>query len=89
MSITIQISTEVQQRLLQIISKIEKELGRRASFNEAIQYLLDLQEPKVDKAQFLKNIEPFFGILKPGERKKYLKELRQLEYERDKRFHRS
>ena len=86
---TIQITEEVQQRLFQVINKIESELGRRVSYNEAIQYLLDKQDAKINKEQLSKNLEPFFGILKPGEGKKYLNELRRLEYERDKRFNRS
>lgn len=34
----------------------------------------------------IKEIDKFFGILKPGEGKKYLRELRNLEFQRDKRF---
>lgn len=85
---TIQISEEVQQKLFQLINKIEKKLGRRVSYNEAIQFLLDSQEPKLEKLQFIKNLEQYRGTLKPGEGKKHLKELRQLEHERDKRINR-
>ena len=88
MTTTIQITEEIQQRLFQIINKIEKELGRRVSYNEAIKYLLDLQELKINRKEFIKDIEKFFGILKPGEGKKYLKEMRDLENDRDKRINR-
>ncbi|HUX99993.1 MAG TPA: hypothetical protein VMV49_10605 [Candidatus Deferrimicrobium sp.] len=85
---TIQISDEVQRKLFQLINKMEKELGRRISYNEAIQYLLDKQKSKVDKKHFIKNLEKFRGTLKPGEGKEYLKEMRALENERDKRIDR-
>ncbi len=85
---TIQTSEEVQHQLFQLIHKIEKELGYRVSYSDAIQFLLDSQEPKLDKRQFIKNLEQYRGTLKPGEGKKYLKELRQLEPERDKRINR-
>ena len=88
MTTTIQISDEVQRKLFQIINKIEKELGRRISYNEAIQYLLNNQKSKIDKKEFIKNLEQFRGTLNPGEGKKYLKEMRALENERDKRFDR-
>jgi len=88
MTTTIQISEEVRKKLFQLMNRMEKELGRRVSYNEAIQSLLGEEDRKPDKKQFLKNLEPYFGILKPGEGIQYLKELRQLEYERDKRFNR-
>ncbi len=88
MTTTIQISEAVQKRLFELINKMEKQLGRRVSYNAAIQFLLDSEKPIIDKAEFLKDIDQFFGILKPGEGKKYLKELRTLEYEREKRFNR-
>lgn len=85
---TIQISADVQQKLFQLINKIEKELGRRITYNEAIQYLLDGQKAKLDKKEFIRNLEKFRGTLKPGEGKTFLKEMRELENERDKQLNR-
>ncbi|MHA1491882.1 MAG: hypothetical protein ACTSRI_19790 [Promethearchaeota archaeon] len=86
MSTTIQISKEVKQRLFRFINQIEKKLSKRISYNEAIKYLLDAQEKKMDKKDLIKHLEKFRGILNLGEGKKYLKELREIERERDRRF---
>ena len=61
---TIQISVEIQKKLFQFINKMEKKLGRRITYNEAIQYLLESQEPKFNRKKFLQNIEKYFGMLK-------------------------
>ena len=41
---------------------------------------------KLDKEKFLKNIKKYQGILKPGEGKKLLKELRKEDFEREKKL---
>lgn len=41
---------------------------------------------KLDKEKFLKNIKKYQGILKPGEGKKLLKELRKEVFEREKKL---
>ena len=43
---------------------------------------------KLDKKEFIRNLEKFRGTLKPGEGKTYLKEMRELENERDKQLNR-
>ena len=86
MATTIQISEETKRKLFVVINRLEKEHGRRVTYDEAIKFLLQEEQTEVDKEKFLKNINKYRGILKPGEGKKLLKELRMESREREKKF---
>ncbi len=86
MTTTIQISEETKKKLFLVINQLEKKCGRRVTYDEAIKFLLQEEKNEIDKNQFLKNIRKFQGILKPGEGKKLIKELRKESYEREKRL---
>lgn len=84
MTTTIQISEETKKKLFLVMNQLENKWGRRITYDEAIKFLLQEEKNEVDKNQFLKNIKKFQGILKPGEGKKLVKELRKESYEREK-----
>jgi len=86
MPTTIQISEETKKKLFLVMNSLEKKWGRRVTYDEAIKFLLQKEKNEVDKDQFLKNIKKFQGMLKPGEGKKLLKELRKESHEREKRL---
>ncbi len=86
MATTIQISEETKKKLFIVMNQLEKMGGQRVTYDEAIVYLLENQKTEVNKEVFLKNIKKYQGILKPGEGKALLKELRKEDYEREKRF---
>jgi len=86
MPTTIQISEETKKKLFLVMNNLEKKWGRRVTYDEAIKLLLQKETNEVDKDQFLKNIKLFQGILKPGEGKKLLKELRKESHEREKKL---
>ncbi len=86
MTTTIQISGETKKKLFLVMNQLEKKWRRRVTYDEAIKFLLQEEKNEIDKNQFLKNIKKFQGILKPGESKKLLKELRKKSYEREKRL---
>ena len=65
MATTIQISEDTKKKLFHIINHLEKEWGRRITYDEA---------------------KKFQGIFKSGEGKNLLKESREKDYEREKRF---
>jgi len=86
MATTIQISEKTKNKLFMIMNQLEKEWGRRVTYNEAIQFLLKEEGRDFNRQEFLNNIRKYQGILKPGEGKDFLKELRMRDYKRDRRF---
>lgn len=86
MTTTIQISEETQKKLFQIKNALEDQKGKRVTYNEAINYLIQEHERKFDKDQFLNTMRKFRGIFKQGEATKILDESRQLDREREKRL---
>ncbi|TFF98070.1 MAG: hypothetical protein EU547_02590 [Promethearchaeota archaeon] len=86
MATTIQISETTKRKLFEIINRLEKEWGRRVTYDEAILFLIQNKVSKVNKREFLENIKKFQGILEPEEAKKLLKDLRREDHEREKRF---
>ncbi|MCK4239821.1 MAG: hypothetical protein KAX33_11895, partial [Candidatus Lokiarchaeota archaeon] len=83
MATTIQISEETKKKLFIVMNQLEKMGGQRVTYDEAIIYLLEDRKTEVNKEVFLKNIKKYQGILKPGEGKALLKELRKEDYERE------
>jgi len=81
---TIQISEETKNKLFMIKNRLEKEWGRRVTYDEAIQFLLKEEGREFNRQEFVSNIRKYQGFLKPGEGKALLKELRMREYERDR-----
>ena len=86
MPTTIQISEEIKKKLFMIMNQLEKEWGRRVTYDEAIKFLLKEKKIEFNREEFLKNLKKYQGILKPNEGKDLLKELRERDYEREKRF---
>jgi len=86
MATTIQISEKTKNKLFMIMNQIEKERGRRVTYDEAIQFLLKEEGRDFNRQEFLNNIRKYQGILKPEEGKDFLKELRMRDYKRDRRF---
>ncbi len=86
MATTIQISEETKKKLFMIMNQLEKQWRRRVTYDEAIKFLLNEEKLEFNREDFLKNIKKYQGILKPGEGKDILKELREKEYEREQRF---
>ncbi len=86
MPTTIQISEEIKKKLFMIINQLEKEWGRRVTYDEAIKFLLKEKKIEFNREEFLKNLKKYQGILKPNEGKDLLKELREKDYEREQRF---
>ena len=86
MTTTIQISEETKKKLFLVMNNLEKKWGRRVTYDEAIKFLLQGEKDEVNREQFLNNIKKFQGILKPGEGKELLKELRKESHEREKRL---
>ena len=86
MATTIQISEKTKNKLFMIMNQIEKERGRRVTYDEAIQFLLKKEGKDFNRQEFLNNIRKYQGILKPEEGKDFLKELRMRDYKRDRRF---
>lgn len=86
MATTIQISEKTKNKLFMIMNQLEKEWGRRVTYDEAIQFLLKEEGRDFNRQEFLNNIRKYQGILKPGEGKDFLKELRLRDYKRDRRF---
>jgi len=86
MPTTIQISEEIKKKLFMIMNQLEKEWGRRVTYNEAIKFLLKEKKIEFNREEFLKNLKKYQGILKPNEGKDLLKELREKDYEREQRF---
>ena len=83
---TIQISENTKKRLFQVMNRLEKEWGRRVTYDEAIVFLLKEENVNFNRKKFLKNLEKYQGILKPEEGKNLLKELREKNHEREGRF---
>ncbi|MHA1147563.1 MAG: hypothetical protein ACTSR8_04910 [Promethearchaeota archaeon] len=83
---TIQISEKTKTKLFELINELEREWGRRVTYDEAIIYLIEEKIIKFNKEKFLQNIKKFQGILKPGEGASLLKELRRNELERETKF---
>jgi len=86
MPTTIQISEETKKKLFMIMNQLEKEWGRRVTYDEAIKFLLKEKKIEFNREEFLKNLKKYQGILKPNEGKDLLKELRERNYEREQRF---
>ncbi len=86
MPTTIQISEETKKKLFMIMNQLEKDWGRRVTYDEAIKFLLKEEKIEFNREEFLKNLKKYQGILKPNEGKDLLKELREKNYEREKRF---
>ena len=85
-STTIQISEKTKSKLFAIINKLEKKWGRRVTYDEAIELLIEERLIQVDKKDFLNNLKKFQGILAPEEGTSLLKELRREELEREEKF---
>ena len=83
---TIQISEKTRSKLFKIINKLEKRLGHRVTYDEAIEFLIKEKVTNVSKEEFLNNLKQFQGILKPGEGMSLLKELRREELEREEKL---
>lgn len=49
MSTTIQIKKETKEALFNIKNRLERELGRRLSYDEVIEYLLEKMNPPFQK----------------------------------------
>jgi len=86
MATTIQISEETKKKLFIVMNQLEKMWGRRVTYDEIINSLLEERKTEVNKVEFLKNIKKYQGILKPGEGIVLLKELRKEDNEREKRL---
>ncbi len=86
MTTTIQISEDVKTKLFQVINRLEKQRGRRVTYNEALRYLLKIRTPIENREEFLAHIDKYVGSLNPGEGKILLKEQRELDNKRDKRL---
>jgi hypothetical protein len=86
MKTTIQISKDTKKKLFTFINQLERELKKRITYDEAIQFLLEHRKIIVDKKSFIENIEQFEGILDEGEGKRLLKQLREKERERENRL---
>ena len=88
MATTIQISEEVKKKLFQIINRMEQKLGRRITYNEAIEELIEKSFKKLSKEEFIGHIEKYMGLFDIQEAKKLLKEERALDLERERKFSR-
>lgn len=86
MATTIQISEETKNKLFRIINLLEKEIGRRVTYDDAIKFLLKKEKKEFRRDKFLENIKKYQGILKPNEGKELLKELRERDLEREQKF---
>lgn len=86
MATTIQISEETKSKLFRIINLLEKEIGRRVTYDDAIKFLLKKEKKEFRRDKFLENIKKYQGILKPNEGKELLKELRERDLEREQKF---
>jgi len=86
MATTIQISEETKKKLFMVMNQLEKEWGRRATYDDAIKFLLKEEKIEFRRQEFLENIRKYQGILKPNEGKELLKDLREKDYERQQRF---
>ena len=84
-STTIQISKKIKNKLFELINRLEKKWGRRITYDEAIEFLLEEKVTKVNKEEFLNNIKKFQGILK-GEGRSLLTESRRVDLEREERY---
>lgn len=83
---TIQISEKTKSRLFELINKLEREWGRRVTYDEAIEFLITEKVINFNKEEFLQNIQKFQGILKTGEGTSLLKELRRNELDREEKL---
>ncbi len=86
MTTTIQISDDVKTKLFHVINRLEKQRGRRVTYNEALRYLLKIRTPIEDREEFLTHLDKYVGSLNPGEGKALLKEQRELDNKRDRRL---
>ncbi|MEX2714883.1 MAG: hypothetical protein Q6353_009940 [Candidatus Sigynarchaeum springense] len=84
MATTIQISDAVQKRLFMLKNQKEKEFGRRLTYNDVIELLLENQIARVEKDEFIKHVEKYQGIIDYKDAKKARNEERQLERERER-----
>lgn len=82
---TIQISKKIKNKLFELINRLEKKWGRRITYDEAIEFLLEEKVTKINKEEFIKNIKKFQGILK-GEGRSLLIESRRVDLEREERY---
>jgi hypothetical protein len=81
---TIQVDEETKRKLLEIAGRLQAELKRNVTFNDAIKFLIDQYEGKKDFSA----LRPFFGILKksPEGVRRILAELRDEEEKRLEKF---
>ncbi len=86
MTTTIQISDETKKKLFMVMNLLEKKWGRRVTYDETIKFLLQEEIEEIDKNKFLINIKKYQGTLKSSETRKLLRELREEDYEREKRY---
>jgi hypothetical protein len=86
MATTIQISEETKKKLFMIMNQLEKQWGRRVTYDEAIKFLLHKEKLEINRKEFLKNIKKYQGMLESDEGKEILKGLREQEHEREQRY---
>jgi len=86
MTTTIQISEETQKKLFQMINRLEEQMDKRVTYNDAIVFLIQDHEHKFDKEQFINTMKKFRGIFKQGEARDLLTESRRIDREREKRL---
>ncbi|WXG41561.1 MAG: VapB-type antitoxin [Candidatus Freyarchaeum deiterrae] len=81
---TIQVDEETKRKLLDIAGRLQSELKKNVTFNDAIRFLIDEYEGKKDFSA----LRPFFGVLKksPEEVRRILTELRDEEEKRLEKF---
>lgn len=77
---SVQIDEKTQKRLFEYKLDLEKKLGRRISYNEAIRHLLDSIDRKViDRRELLRS----FGLARETKISEIFRELRAEEAKRD------
>jgi len=84
---TIQLSEETQGKLFQLVARLQSELGRRVSYDEAIAFLIMETQGKQEARE---HFEKLFGSLR-GEKRVWedLRQLRRSEKQRHERLARS
>jgi hypothetical protein len=84
---TIQLSEETQRKLFQLVARLQSELGKRVSYDEAIALLIQQTQGTQDARQ---HFEKLFGALR-GKKGVWedLRQLRKTENQRHERLARS
>jgi hypothetical protein len=84
---TIQLSEETQAKLFQLVARLQSELGKRVSYDEAIALLIQQTQGTKEARE---HFEKLFGALR-GEKKvwEHLRQLKRSENQRHERLARS